>query len=69
MVENRLLAQTDRLAPDAAVFQVSAVKGDGIPAIADWLAGRAGDWYNGEITHDSDLIEGFNNVVSFPARA
>jgi hypothetical protein len=32
-----------RLAPDAAVFQVSAVKGDGIPAAADWLVGRVGD--------------------------
>jgi len=30
-----LLTQTDRLAPDAAVFLVSAVKGDGIPAAAD----------------------------------
>jgi hypothetical protein len=38
-----LLSQTDRLAPEAAVFQVSALKGDGIPAAADWLAGRAGD--------------------------
>ena len=43
MVEKRLLAQTDRLAPDAAVFLVSAVKGDGIPVATDWLVGRAGD--------------------------
>jgi len=26
--------------PDAAVFQVSAAKGDGIPAAADWLVER-----------------------------
>jgi len=37
-----LLAQTDRLAPDAAVFLVSAVKGDGIPAAAEWLAEKCG---------------------------
>ena len=39
----RITADMKRLAPDAAVFLVSAVKGDGIPAAADWLAGRVGD--------------------------
>jgi hydrogenase nickel incorporation protein HypB len=34
----RIAADMKRLAPDAAVFQVSAVKGDGITAAADWLA-------------------------------
>ena len=37
----RIKADMKRLAPDAAVFLVSAVKGDGIPAAADWLVGRA----------------------------
>jgi hydrogenase nickel incorporation protein HypB len=37
----RITADMKRLAPDAAVFQVSAVKGDGIPAAADWLAAKA----------------------------
>ena len=36
----RITADMKRLAPDAAVFLVSAVKGDGIPAAADWLAAR-----------------------------
>jgi hypothetical protein len=31
-----------RLAPDAAVFLVSAVKGDSIPAASDWLAASRG---------------------------
>jgi Ni2+-binding GTPase involved in maturation of urease and hydrogenase len=39
----RIRADMKRLAPDAAVFLVSALKGDGIPAAADWLAGRVGD--------------------------
>jgi len=39
----RIAADMKRLAPDAAVFQVSAVKGDGIPAAADWLAARVDD--------------------------
>jgi len=38
----RITADMKRLAPDAAVFQVSAVKGDGIPAAADWLVGKVG---------------------------
>jgi hydrogenase nickel incorporation protein HypB len=39
----RITADMKRLAPDAAVFLVSALKGDGIPAAAEWLAGRVGD--------------------------
>ena len=39
----RITADMKRLAPDAAVFLVSAVKGDGIPAAAEWLVGRVGD--------------------------
>jgi hydrogenase nickel incorporation protein HypB len=38
----RITADMKRLAPDAAVFQVSAVKGDGIPAAAEWLAEKCG---------------------------
>ncbi len=34
----RITADMRRLAPQAVVFQVSAVRGDGIPAAADWLA-------------------------------
>ena len=34
----RITADMKRLAPEAAVFQVSAVRGDGIPEAADWLA-------------------------------
>jgi hydrogenase nickel incorporation protein HypB len=34
----RITADMKRLAPDAAVFQVSAVRGDGIPEAAEWLA-------------------------------
>ena len=34
----RITADMRRLAPEAAVFQVSALHGDGIPAAADWLA-------------------------------
>ena len=34
----RITADMRRLAPHAAVFQVSALRGDGIPAAADWLA-------------------------------
>ena len=29
-----------RLAPDAEVFEVSALKGDGLDALADWLVKR-----------------------------
>jgi hydrogenase nickel incorporation protein HypB len=35
---DRITADMKRLAPNAAVFQVSATQGDGIPAAADWLA-------------------------------
>ena len=38
----RITADMKRLAPDAAVFLVSAVKGDGIPAAADWLVEKCG---------------------------
>jgi hydrogenase nickel incorporation protein HypB len=34
----RITADMKRLAPKAAVFQVSALHGDGIPKVADWLA-------------------------------
>lgn len=34
----RITADMKRLAPDAPVFQVSALHGDGIPAAAEWLA-------------------------------
>lgn len=36
----RITADMRRLAPEAAVFQVSAVKGDGIAEAADWLVER-----------------------------
>jgi len=39
----RITADMRRLAPNAAVFQVSALRGDGIPAAADWLAAK---WAN-----------------------
>jgi len=34
----RITADMKRLAPNAPVFQVSAIHGDGIPAAAEWLA-------------------------------
>lgn len=34
---DRAAADMRRLAPEARVFQVSALRGDGIPALADWL--------------------------------
>ena len=34
----RITADMKRLAPDAPVFQVSALRGDGIPEAAEWLA-------------------------------
>lgn len=36
----RIIDDMKRLNPDAAIFQVSAVKGDGIDEAADWLAGK-----------------------------
>ena len=35
---DRITADMKRLAPNAPVFQVSALRGDGIPAAAEWLA-------------------------------
>ena len=35
---DRVVADMKRLAPEAPVFQVAALAGDGIPALADWLA-------------------------------
>jgi hydrogenase nickel incorporation protein HypB len=34
----RIAADMRRLRPEAAVFQVSALRGDGVPEAADWLA-------------------------------
>ena len=36
----RITADMRRLAPEAPVFQVSALRGDGIAAAAQWLAGK-----------------------------
>ncbi len=36
----RIAADYHRLAPEGEVFQVSAVRGDGIAEAADWLAGK-----------------------------
>ena len=36
----RITADMKRLAPEAPVFQVSALHGDGVPAAAEWLAER-----------------------------
>ena len=38
----RITADMKRLAPNAPIFQVSALKGHGIPAAAKWLAEKAG---------------------------
>jgi hydrogenase nickel incorporation protein HypB len=38
----RITADMNRLAPKAPIFQVSAIKGDGIPEAAKWLAGKVG---------------------------
>jgi hydrogenase nickel incorporation protein HypB len=37
----RVVADVRRLAPEAAIFQVSALRGDSIPALAEWLVERA----------------------------
>jgi hydrogenase nickel incorporation protein HypB len=37
---DRVIADVRRLAPAAPVFQVSALRGDGLPALADWLTGK-----------------------------
>jgi hydrogenase nickel incorporation protein HypB len=39
---DRITADMKRLAPDAPVFQVSALHGTGIPAAAEWLAAQIG---------------------------
>ena len=36
----RVVEDMKRLAPGAAIFQVSALRGEGIPALADWLVRR-----------------------------
>ncbi len=36
----RITADMKRLAPDAEIFQVAALSGEGIPQAADWLAGK-----------------------------
>jgi hydrogenase nickel incorporation protein HypB len=46
----RIAADMKRLAPEAPVYQVSALKGDGMPAAAAWLSARianAREWGNG----------------------
>jgi len=37
---DRATSDMKRLAPNAEIFQVSALRGEGIPGLADWLAGR-----------------------------
>jgi hydrogenase nickel incorporation protein HypB len=37
---DRVVADMKRLAPEAEVFQVAALSGEGIPAVADWLAAK-----------------------------
>lgn len=39
---DRVAADLRRLAPEAEMFQVSATKGDGMPALAEWLAAKCG---------------------------
>ncbi|MEN6451335.1 MAG: hydrogenase nickel incorporation protein HypB [Thermoguttaceae bacterium] len=39
---DRITADMRRLRPEAAVFQVSALHGDGVAEAADWLAARCG---------------------------
>ena len=43
---NRITADMKRLAPNAPVFQVSALHGTGIPAAAEWLAGKMAKKYD-----------------------
>jgi len=38
----RITADMKRLAPNAEVFQVAALKGEGIPAVVDWLVSKRG---------------------------
>ncbi len=37
---DRITADMKRLAPRAEVFQVAAMRGDGVPSLADWLVGK-----------------------------
>ena len=39
---DRITADMKRLAPEAVVFQVSALKGEGVEPVAEWLAGKCG---------------------------
>jgi hydrogenase nickel incorporation protein HypB len=39
---DRVVADVHRLAPDVELFQVAALKGDGIPAVADWVRRKRG---------------------------
>jgi len=39
---DRVAADLKRLAPEARLFQVSALKGDGMTELADWLSGKCG---------------------------
>lgn len=39
---DRLIADMKRLAPEAEIFQVCAISGEGIPPLADWLATKCG---------------------------
>jgi hydrogenase nickel incorporation protein HypB len=39
----RITADMKRLAPKAEVFQVSALNGEGVEAVAEWLAGRVNE--------------------------
>ncbi len=37
---DRVVADMKRLAPEAEIFQVAALRGDGVPDVADWLAAK-----------------------------
>ena len=37
---DRVIGDMERLAPEAEVFQVAALSGEGVPAVADWLVQR-----------------------------
>lgn len=39
---DRVIGDMRHLNPEATVFRVSALKGDGVAALADWLAGKCG---------------------------
>jgi hydrogenase nickel incorporation protein HypB len=39
----RITADMKRLAPEAPVYQVAALSGDGIPAAAAWLTAKVAD--------------------------